>query len=173
MFKGFWNAALGVAGLAAVGLFVFYMLYKQILGLGILIGLNQNQSFIVVLLLAVLIFFVAIYAIRIWYLNNRSEAGQKSPLPDIQRRDTVTGIEIEIPQNCTFRKASTALAKTDKATIKFSGFTETELNTLLIAQTLSTNTIKIALERFEDITGTPLRPYKVTKGQSTYQLTVV
>ena len=30
MFKGFWGAALSVAGLAAVGLFVFYKLYDRI-----------------------------------------------------------------------------------------------------------------------------------------------
>jgi hypothetical protein len=173
MFKGFWNAALGVAGLAAVGLFVFYMLYKQILGLGILIGLSQIQSFVVILLLAVLIFFVAIYAIRIWYLNNRSVDAQQNALSDIHRRDTVTGIEIEIPQNCSFRLAATALARTDKATIKFTGFTDAELNTLLLPQAISTSTIKIALERFGDITRSPVRPYNVTQRQSTYQLTIL
>jgi hypothetical protein len=127
MAEGFWKTALKVAGLAAIALFVLYKLYDRILGLGLLIGLSQLQSFIIVVLLAVLIFFVAIFSIWIWYLNNRNEAGQKSRLPEIHRRDMEIGIDFEIPPNCTFRTASTALASTDKSTINFSGFYKREL----------------------------------------------
>jgi hypothetical protein len=147
------------------------MLYKQILGLGLLIGLNQLESFVVILLLLVLIFAIAIYAIRTWYLNN--QIGEKTSLADIQRRNTFSGIEIEIPNDCTFRTASTALAKTEKFTIKFVGFTETELNTFLVPQAISAKTTVVALERFRDIASAPLRSYTVTKGESTYELAVI
>jgi hypothetical protein len=173
MAEGFWKTALKVAGLAAIALFVLYKLYDRILGLGLLIGLSQLQSFIIVVLLAVLIFFVAIFSIWIWYLNNRNEAGQKSRLPEIHRRDMEIGIDFEIPPNCTFRTASTALASTDKSTINFSGFYKRELNASLRPQKLSTNTTKAALERIGDIARVPVRPYKVTKRQGRYELTVV
>jgi hypothetical protein len=171
--KGFWEAALKVAGLAAIGLFVLYKLYDRILGLTVFNGLSPLESFIVIVLLVVVIFAMAIFSIWIWYLNNQNEAGPRSPVPDIQRRDTVTGIEFEIPRNCTFRMASTALAKTDKSAINFDGFDERELSAPLVPQTLSTNTTKTALELIRGIAGAPVRPYKVAKRQGLYRLTVL
>jgi len=41
----FWKAALGVAGLGAIGFFVFWSLYKQWLSLPIFPMLTQDQAF--------------------------------------------------------------------------------------------------------------------------------
>jgi len=41
----FWKAALGIAGIGAIGLFVFWSLYKQWLTLPIFPQLTQDQAF--------------------------------------------------------------------------------------------------------------------------------
>jgi nucleoside phosphorylase len=107
-------------------------------------------------------------------LAKRRLPSRRDTLIEEIRRDTLTGIEFEIPPNSTFRMVSTALAKTDKCAIAFSGFDETEMNAFLTPQTLSTNTTKAALERIRDIIASPpVRRYRVTKRQGLYRLTVV
>ena len=72
---GFWKAALGVGGLATVGLFVLYKLYDRIISLGILIGLSQSQSFIVVIVLSVLIFLVGSSVLHIHVVFKQPDWG--------------------------------------------------------------------------------------------------
>jgi TIR domain len=104
-------------------------------------------------------------------LDNRDEAGSVASSPDINCKGT--GLEFEIPQNCTFRSASIALAQADKCAVTFNGFDNRELDTLLTPRKLSTDTTATALERIGDIASSPMPPYKVTKGQGVYRLSAV
>ena len=72
----FWKAALGVAGIGAIGLFVFYGLYKKWLSLPIFEKLSQDQTFYVMCGFLALVFAVAIFAIIAWLRH--SPAGETS-----------------------------------------------------------------------------------------------
>ena len=59
----FWRAALGVGGIAAIGAFVFWSLYKQWLSLpGIFAQLTSGQTFVLMLVFLVLTFAALIAA---------------------------------------------------------------------------------------------------------------
>jgi hypothetical protein len=171
MFKGFWGAALSTAGLAAIGLYVFYNLYDKIIGLKIFAKLTPTQSFVIVILLAILIFAIAAFAIWVWFLSNWHTTRHLALAPEISRKGSK--LEFEIPANCTFRCAATALIQSEKCAVRFDGFEETDLNAPLMPRKLAMDSTKVALERIRDIATTSIPPYKVTKGLGVYRLTVV
>ncbi|PPD24516.1 MAG: hypothetical protein CTY24_00900 [Methylobacter sp.] len=57
-----WKAAFAVGGVAAIGAFVFWSLYKQWLSLPIFSQLNQNQTFVVMLVFLGLTFLALLAA---------------------------------------------------------------------------------------------------------------
>lgn len=59
----FWNKALVLAGLSAIGFFVFFSLYNKWLELPIFSSLSQDQTFILMVIFLVLVFLALISAL--------------------------------------------------------------------------------------------------------------
>lgn len=74
----FWQLALGVAGLAAIGTFAFYALYKDWLQLKALATLSQERRYKLFCLFLCLTFLIAISAMVFWYLDRRGDTTASS-----------------------------------------------------------------------------------------------
>lgn len=96
----FWNIAIGIGGISAIGSFVFWSLYKQWLKLGIFAQLTKDQTFRLMIIFLVLTFtaFLSILFIHI-ITNNNSE--QKSFIP----YDVIINGEIKNTANFPIKNA--------------------------------------------------------------------
>jgi len=57
----FWRAALAIGGLAAIGAFVFWALYKQWLSLPIFSTMSADQTYSIMKIFLALTFIMALY----------------------------------------------------------------------------------------------------------------
>lgn len=80
-----WKAAFAVGGVAAIGAFVFWSLYKQWLALPIFERLSQQQTFVVMLVFLALTFFALIAA---FVLHARGKGEMDDVLPLYERLRT-------------------------------------------------------------------------------------
>ncbi len=69
--ESFWQVAVGVAGLGAVGAFIFWSLYRGWLNLGIFAKLSRKQTF-VLMVMFLLLTFAALVVVVIAYLKKDS-----------------------------------------------------------------------------------------------------
>ncbi|MEW8437603.1 MAG: hypothetical protein AB2689_05545 [Candidatus Thiodiazotropha taylori] len=60
-----WQAAIGLTGIAGVGSFVFFALYKEWITSPVLLGLNRSQKYRLLLLFVVLTFFFSLSALSL------------------------------------------------------------------------------------------------------------
>jgi len=93
----FWKVAVTICGLGAIGAFVFYMLYKNILTLPIFSKLSQDQTFIVMLCFIFLIFvallaILAAYILSIW--KGRKKTSDEVKNGELQDEETQDGSDI-------------------------------------------------------------------------------
>jgi hypothetical protein len=160
---GFWKTALRYGGIATVVLFVLWSLYGTILNKIALTILGEQNTMIFMVLITVLIFLVTVFGLWLWFLNNRNTNSFTTT--------GATSINFEVPLNWTFRKVATALAQSEDAAVHFEGFEESELNTELVTQNLSTQSTKTALELLNKLSLKPIRPYYVVRQDGFYQLT--
>ena len=70
----FWKHALAAAGVCAIGFFVFMSLYKEWLELSIFSKLTQDQTFILMILFLIIVFFSLLYAGFV-HLKQRTKSG--------------------------------------------------------------------------------------------------
>lgn len=116
----FWRAALAVAGLGAVGSFVFWGLYKQWLSLKIFANITSEHTFIIMLVFLVLTFF-ALIAILITYIISTKNQ------PVAPNANTYS-----IPDGTTFNSAILIIAS--RKNVQFKNFTKNELAKKLTAR---------------------------------------
>ncbi len=159
----FWKAALGMGGVAAIGAFVFYSLYKDWLTLDIFERLTSDQTFIIMLFFLVLVFLVAIGMLIAWFLDKGRSNSQKG-------ENTVT---FSIPADCSFKQGAIALASEEKAIIMFEGIPEEKLKETLKRQTLEASNTKRALELLSGLASSGFPLYLVTLEDGKYTLTSV
>jgi hypothetical protein len=168
----FWTAALKVAGLAAVALFVMYQLYDHYLELGNLAKLTATQSFVVSLVLIALIFVVTIVGMVLWYRDNQGARQNKRELALNSAKTIPGGIQIGIARGWTFRHAATAVASSAKSTIRFVGFKDAELNAKLRPQTLEAKNVATILQRIGETALETIPPYTVEAEDGRYILAI-
>lgn len=81
----FWKAALGIAGMGAVGFFTFYSLYKQWLSLPIFPTLTSEQAFILMLVFLVLTFLALIIGVFAWMAKTKSGDSEDAALHRLEQ----------------------------------------------------------------------------------------
>lgn len=144
----FWKAAIGVAGLGAVGAFVFWSLYEKWLELKIFSGLNAKQTFIVMIVFLVLTFFALLGIIWAYiYRDKRSEPSTGS-------------ITFVVPKNWPFKSTAEAIAKGH--IVEFDGFTSAELSVPLPEKQFTAPNTTDALRQIRALTGGKVRRYEVS-----------
>lgn len=80
----FWKSALGVAGLGAIGFFVFFALYKQWLSLGIFSRLDKEQTFIVMVIFLLLTFLALICGVAAWLVSSKGPRSEEAALHNLE-----------------------------------------------------------------------------------------
>lgn len=83
----FWQAALAIAGLGAIGSFVFLSLYRGWLHLGIFAQLTKGQTFTLMCLFLILT-FLALLAILATYAITRNDRVPSSAKANIAQNDS-------------------------------------------------------------------------------------
>jgi len=111
----FWHAALGVAGLGAVGSFVFWSLYVKWLSLGIFSNLTSEQTFVLMLVFLVLTFAALIAALFVYYVQQR-----------VRVRQIPNAGSYSVPNGWTFKASVEKIA--DQKLVEFVNFREDELS---------------------------------------------
>ena len=81
----FWKAALGVAGIGAIGLFVFYALYKKWLNLPIFAKITPDQTFSLMWGFLILTFLAMVIAIVAWLLRSPNAESSDAALHRLEQ----------------------------------------------------------------------------------------
>jgi hypothetical protein len=147
----FWKAALAVAGLGAVGAFVFWSLYKQWLSLGIFANLTSQQTFIVMLVFLALTFVFAVTAFITYAKTHVGAPG-------------FTGSSYSVPKGRTFQSTAEQIAR--RQNIEFEGFTDSELSAPLQAKEFQASDDREALRQLRLLAAGRVRPYGVESDRS-------
>lgn len=145
----FWRAALAVAGLGAVGAFVFWSLYKQWLSLGIFSQLDPIHTFKLMLAFLALT-FLALIAILMVYLLSKSQR----LAPDANA--------YSIPAGSTFKFAVEKIAL--NRLVQFDNFSDQELDALLDPKAFQAPNDIEAIKQLRLLTKGQIRPYTVKAG---------
>ena len=101
MLDSFWQAALAVGGLAAVGAFLFWSLYKGWLRLGIFAQLTTRQTFVLMMTFLVLSFSALVSILVVYVKNDRPGPSGQPPKLELKgsldiRDPTVDESEVAI-----------------------------------------------------------------------------
>ena len=95
----FWKPALAIGGVATIGAFVFYGLYKNWLELEIFAQLTPKQTFTVMLVFLVLVFLVAVAMLIAWVVDRTRD----------RQAATEPSITFSVPSSWSFEQAIKAL----------------------------------------------------------------
>jgi hypothetical protein len=161
----FWKPALAVAGIGAVGAFVFYSLYHKWLSLPIFSRLSPDHTFILMLVFLVFVFLGLIVMVIVWLVDRVSSAR----MAVTQHAGSITFMP---PEGCTFKQAAWALAKDDQAVVEFDGFKKAELETVVKNQTVTVPNTTQAIGLLGKLTVRAIRPYTVEKTPGVYRVVV-
>lgn len=142
----FWRAALAVAGLGAVGAFVFWSLYSKWISLGIFSNLSSEQTFVLMLVFLSLTFLALIAALITYAKLQKSGSG-----PDIN-----AGM-YSIPRNWTFKASAEKIA--GRRIVEFVGFHDRELSALIQEKEFEAPTDIAALIQLRFLANGKIRPY--------------
>ncbi|MBT3059775.1 MAG: hypothetical protein KME44_13245 [Candidatus Thiodiazotropha sp. (ex Lucina pensylvanica)] len=156
----FWKPALAIGGVAAIGAFVFYSLYKQWLTLDIFSQLTPDHTFIIMIVFLVLVFIVAFTMLILWFLDKGRPKEQ----------EIEEGMSFSIPENCSFEQAVRALASEDGSVVEFEGFTKAVLGITLNVQTIKATTTLRAIELLSSVAVSSIPKYRVSKLDGKYQI---
>lgn len=91
----FWEAALGVAGLAGVASFVLWSLYKNWLQLDIFQRMTKRQQFILFLTFFILTFLFAMAALGAWVVIKINDDPVNPPASNVPKLEKVLTVTIE------------------------------------------------------------------------------
>jgi len=133
---GFWKAALGVAGIGAIGAFVFLSLYKDWLKLQIFSQLTPEQTFWIMGLFLLLVFAALVVMVLVWWSQKIHENRQ----PPLAQGST----NFHPPEKATFKGVIEGLAGSGKAAVTFVGFDAKELKLPVKSQSIDTSSLKSA-----------------------------
>lgn len=142
----FWRAALAVAGLGAIGAFVFWSLYSKWVSLGIFSNLSSEQTFILMLVFLGLT-FLALIAALITYANLQKGGSNLE----------INAGTYSIPPNWTFKTSAEKLA--GRRIVEFVGFYQRELLAPVQAKEFEASTDIAALAQLRLLTNGKVRPY--------------
>ena len=133
----FWKAALAVGGLAAIGAFVFWSLYKNWLSLPIFSQMSADQTFAIMKIFLILT-FIAMIALVVAYLirHNETKVGNTPP---------ANRIIMSIPDGWTFEDTARSIVNVATAVISFEGFEPDQLSQKLRATEINTTDVQEAL----------------------------
>lgn len=87
--EAFWSTALKYCGSAAIGGFVAYGIYPLLITAPILKNLNSNQLFVLLGLIAVLVFIICVFLINI--MRTKPNAGNTIIVKKSKVRGGITG----------------------------------------------------------------------------------
>lgn len=155
-----WKPALAIGGVAAIGAFVFYSLYKQWLTLDVFSQLTADHTFIIMIVFLVLVFIVAFTMLILWFLDKGRP----------QEQEIEEGVSFSIPENCSFEQAVRALASEDGSVVEFEGFSKSVLGTKLNTQTIKATTTLRAIELLANVAASSVPKYRVSKLDGKYQI---
>jgi hypothetical protein len=99
----FWKAALAVGGLAAIGAFVFWSLYKGWLALDIFSRMTPEQTFAIMKLFLALVFASLVVLVGAYILDTRKPGTTPSPpaQPAVENQVNVAGNQYNAQGNIT------------------------------------------------------------------------
>lgn len=157
----FWKSALAVGGVATIGAFVFFSLYKEWLTLGIFERLTSSQTFIVMLVFLVLVFLVAAGMLVAWFFEKDR----------YQKLEGESSVSFTIPRGCSFKRAAIALASEEGSTVEFNLIPDDALETILKSQTLKASSTKRAIELLHGLAVSEFPNYTVTLTDGKYSVT--
>ena len=158
----FWKPALAVGGVAAIGAFIFYALYKQWLELQIFSALTSKDTFIVMLVFLVLVFIIVMAMLILWYLDRGRI--------QIQNKN---GVSFSIPQGCTFEQAIRALVSEAAAVVQFEGFSKKQLKVKLTPQKISTVSTLRAIELIKGVAPQSFPKYSVIESMDEFKVSKI
>lgn len=88
----FWKAALTVGGLAAIGAFVFWSLYKKWLSLPIFSKMSPDQTFWIMIIFLFLTFVVLIVLVAVYYLKEKGKSSNVGSEHVFKLHESWTGV---------------------------------------------------------------------------------
>lgn len=144
----FWRAALAVAGLGAVGAFVFWSLYSQWIKLGIFGNLTSSQTFYLMLAFLVLTFFALIAALVTYSKLQRTDG-----------TPAINAATYSIPANWTFKASAEKIA--GRRIVEFVGFKNEELSAPMQGKEFEASTDIAALSQLRLLANGRVRLYTV------------
>jgi hypothetical protein len=144
----YWKAlaALGVPGVA---LGAFYTLYDKFNWP--LKSLAPELVFVLALVFMILIAAVVIFTLFLW-----------RPRPEV--KTTSTAVSINIPKNCTFSVAATAVA--GDRLLSFEGFSDNELSSPLTPRQITASSPEHLISQLGEVATRKIRPFAVTVAAS-------
>ena len=143
----FWKAAIGVAGLGAIGSFVFWSLYTNWLSIGIFSQLTAEQTF-VLMIIFLLLTFAALIAALVTYLKSQAAPSART-----------NAVAFSIPGGWTLRQVLETIA--GRSVVEFVGFHTHELACVLPRKEIEAPTNLDAMRNVHALTGGRVRPYTV------------
>ncbi|MCK9818140.1 hypothetical protein M1B35_29430 [Pseudomonas sp. MAFF 302046] len=87
--ENFWSTALKYGGSATVGAFVAYSVYPALISSPILKNLNSTQLFVLLCLVAVLVFFICVLLINL--VKSKPQGGNVITVSKSKVRGGITG----------------------------------------------------------------------------------
>jgi hypothetical protein len=93
--KNFWKAALGVAGIGALGFFVFWSLYRQWLSLSIFPMLTQEQAYELLKIFLFLTFISLLFAVIAYLFTHNISDKNKNFVP-------IQSVNLTLPNGSRF-----------------------------------------------------------------------
>ncbi len=95
-YSTFWEVAVGIAGLGAIGAFVFWSLYKKWLTLRIFANLTEKQTFQLMRLFLVFSFFFAVIALGVYAYTETLSTDKTDNITVNQVMNGDSGVQVPV-----------------------------------------------------------------------------